>query len=101
MAKEGEVGEDYLSLTSGNKYYEQGHGKTGRMVNQLQGNIKLSHQIMDTMKMNSEKIFQQMRTDKEKYINTLLNGEKQGLCKGIKKRQDPSLRYQLRMSLEK
>jgi len=47
------------------------------------------------MKGNSNKIFEKMRTEKKRYLGTLLSGEDNGHCKGIKKRVDPTIKYKL------
>ena len=43
----------------------------------------------------------QMQLEKSHYIQTLLKAEDQGLCKGIKRRMDPSVRYKLQQQLAK
>jgi hypothetical protein len=44
---------------------------------------------------NRDRIFQMMKGSKNKYIETLLKGENDGHCKGIKRRMDPTVKYRL------
>lgn len=66
-----------------------------QFTQQLQGNIKLSTYILDQMKETSDKLISQMHNEKKTYLQTLLLGEKEGHCRGIKKRVDPTIRYKL------
>ena len=47
------------------------------------------------MKENSNKIFEMMKIEKTQYLKTLVAGENDGHCKGIKKRLDPTIKYKL------
>lgn len=42
-----------------------------------------------------------MKTEKRKYIKTLVKGETDGHCKGIKKRLDPTIKIQLKQDQDK
>jgi hypothetical protein len=37
-----------------------------------------------------------MKKEKKEYLNTLIKGEDEGHCKGIKKRLDPTMRYKIK-----
>ena len=81
-------------MSGRNKYFE-GNAIGGKTINQIQGNIRLSYDIQANMKENSYQIFDMMKTEKGKYIKTLIDGEENGHCKGIKQRLDPTIKYRL------
>ena len=53
------------------------------------------------MKDDVSKIFTLMKKTKSSFIKTLLEGEDQGHCKGIRKRMDPTTRYRLQQQMQK
>jgi hypothetical protein len=53
------------------------------------------------MKNNSHHIFDNMKTVKNMYIKTLLSGEEEGHCAGIKARMDPTMKYRLQQKMAK
>jgi len=68
-----------LNLNSLNKYYEKG-SIGNKMINQVQGNIRISFDIQSQMRNNSNHIFDNMKKVKNMYIKTLLTGEEEGHC---------------------
>lgn len=64
-----------------------------KFVNTVQGHIKDSHHNRHKMKEDVTKIFDMMSKTKNYFTKTLLEGEEQGHCKGIKDRMDPNLKY--------
>jgi hypothetical protein len=42
-----------------------------------------------------------MKREKINYIKTLVKGEDEGHCKGIKKRLDPATKYRLKQEMDK
>ena len=42
-----------------------------------------------------------MKKEKKEYLNTLMKGEDEGHCKGIKKRLDPTMRYKIKQQIDK
>ena len=42
-----------------------------------------------------------MKKEKQDYLNTLMKGEDDGHCKGIKKRLDPTMRYKIKQQIDK
>jgi len=47
------------------------------------------------MKQDVTRVFGMIKKTRHQYIKTLLEGEEQGHCRGIKKRMDPSTKYHL------
>jgi hypothetical protein len=84
-----------MPLTSGNKFDEEANPKMGALVNTVQGNIKLSTYIVSEMRDSKERLFKIINNEKKNYINTLLEGEDNGHCKGIKKRLDPTVKFRI------
>lgn len=84
-----------ITMGGRNKYNQDMNPILMQFTQQLQGNIKLSTYLIDSMKTNSDKLINQMHQEKKTYLQTLLLGEKDGHCKGIKKRIDPTIRYKI------
>lgn len=93
-AQPDELGDELLLLSSVNKYFEKG-AIGNNTINQVQGSIRLSFDIQNKMKQNSNNIFENMKAVKNLYIKTLLQGEELGHCQGIKARMDPTMKYRL------
>ena len=53
------------------------------------------------MKNQSQKIFDMMKKEKHRYIKTLVKGEDDGHCRGIKKRLDPTIKINLKQEQDK
>ena len=85
-----------MQMSGGNKYHEITNPTVGKFLNTLQGNIKQTIQNKNEMKENSQKIFDLMKQEKVTYIKTLVKGEDEGHCKGIKKRLDPAIKYKIK-----
>ena len=56
----------------------------------------VSNQKTLTMKSEAMKIFDIMKKEKKEYLKTLIKGEDDGHCKGIKQRLDPTIRYRIK-----
>lgn len=72
-----------------------------RFVNTVQNHILSSKDVQQEMKSNTGKIFQLMKGSRTGYIKTLLDGEDQGHCKGIKRRMDPTTKYRIQQQISK
>jgi hypothetical protein len=95
-----ELHDGMLNFSGGNKYFENGVAGN-RMINHIQGTIRLSFDIQDHMKVNRNSIFDKMKKVKGIYIKNLLVGEENGHCKGIKQRMDPTIKYRLQQRMAK
>ena len=93
--------EEMLRLSGGNKYLEKKNPNTSYMIRRLQGNIYKSQSDRESVKEKSQRIFDLMKKEKVAYIQTLVKGEDEGHCKGIKKRIDPTTKYRLKQQMEK
>ena len=100
-AKKTDFTEDMLTMSGGNKYHERTNLMVGKFINGLQGNISTSVQTRVQMKENSQKIFDMMKKEKIQYIRTLVKGEDNGHCRGIKQRIDPTTKYKIKQQMEK
>ena len=55
-----EIPNDDVGFSGGNKYSEVQDPLTKKFLNNLQGNIRISHDVLNEMKKNSGKIFELM-----------------------------------------
>jgi hypothetical protein len=99
--KKGEFTEDMMQMCGSNKYHEGTNPLVQKFINSVQGNIKVSNKSKVGMKNTSQKIFDMMKKEKHRYIKTLVRGEDDGHCKGIKKRLDPTIKINLKQEQDK
>lgn len=92
--------EDF-ELAPGNQYYEAANPLAAKFVSSIQHNMVSSFYRQQTMKENRSRIFSQMKGVYNTFIGTLLQGEEDGHCKGIKKRMDPTTKYRLQQQMQK
>jgi hypothetical protein len=53
-------------------------------LNSLQGSINRSEELKNTQLVDTKSIFKLIKEEKDKYMKTLVSGEENGHCKGIK-----------------
>ena len=90
-----------MQMCGSNKYHEGTNPLVQKFINSVQGNIKVSNKNKVGMKNTSQKIFDMMKKEKHRYIKTLVRGEDEGHCKGIKKRLDPTIKINLKQEQDK
>ena len=99
--KEDEIPDGLIRLSNSNKWHEANNPIIAKFINSIQGRIRISNDIKTEMVDNSNKIFEMMKKEKGTYLKTLLSGEDQGHCTGIKKRIDPTIKYKLVQQMTK
>ena len=80
-------------MTGGNKFHENTNRIVHNQINSIQGNLRISMDIKSKMKNTANRLFDEFKDNKQKYMDTLLTGEEKGFCKGIKARLDPTMKY--------
>lgn len=96
-----ELPEGIITLSHGNKYHEGSNPNILKFINAIQGRIRISYDIKNEMVDNSHKIFDMMKKEKSAYMQTLLKGEDDGHCFGIKQRSDPQQKYRMVQQMAK
>jgi len=81
-----------VQMSGGNKYHEGTNPLVGKFINSIQGSIRISNDIKTQMKETSTKLFDKMKKEKNQFLQTLIQGEHEGHCKGISNRMDPRLK---------
>ena len=77
---------DALQMSSGNKYHEGNNPHLGEFIRHVQGAISSSVSARSNMKNKTQMLFDKMRESRATYLGNLMEGEKQGVCKGIGRR---------------
>lgn len=73
-------------MSPGNKYHEGNNPHLGEFINHIQGAISNSVNARTNMKNKTQMLFDKMRESRATYLSHLLEGEKDGVCKGIGRR---------------
>ena len=89
----GDIPDSDIQMTGGNKYHENTNPTMHKMINSIQGDLRISVDIQSKMRGKADRLFDEFKDNKQKYMDTLLEGETKGFCQGIKSRQDPTLKY--------
>lgn len=92
--KQNEFTENMLTFSGDNRFRERTNPTLAKFINGLQGNIKMDTEKRKETNQKAQKIFDMMKSEKKRYIETLRITEKKGHCTGIEKRLDPTIRIQ-------
>ena len=75
-----------LVMSGGNRYHEGNNPKLGEYISHVQGAINGSVDAKSNMKTKTQSLFDKMKETRERYLSNLFEGEKSGICKGLKDR---------------
>lgn len=84
-----------FELAPGNLYNEASNPEVAKIIQNIQHSLATSQSKQQAYRSTKQRIFAEMKESHAGYIQTLLQGEEDGHCKGIKKRMDPTTRYRL------
>ena len=73
----------------GNIHHEANNPKLAKYIKKIQSDIMQTDDKLVTMKQSAGKLFTVIKKTKQHYVSTLLRGEDDGHCRGIKQRMDP------------
>lgn len=87
--------DEEFQITPANIYNEATNARAARVVASIQDNMTAGFNRYQSMKDTKERLFARMKDCHSDFVQTLLKGEENGHCSGIKKRMDPTTRYRL------